>query len=623
MYRSKMKKIFVVLFLTVFFVEVNASLIETANFGSYGFPTVKKMPNGMGYAVGGNFFMKLNTQHMNKPLLALTPPSVNMGCGGLSIKGMFMSILGLDDLQALLSNAGATIAWGIMLGLIETLPSISQTFTQIREFVRRLQALLSQGCALGKEIALKTPIFKKVGDKIKSAMGGINKTDSYFAKKIKKWRGSIPKTFAGLLSGSNVPDSKKQDMIIGVVMQGFAPAHGTWSRYIYSYAHDYGKDLDTFINTITSGGHTTTAGNYSYTISDEQPLPFDKMSPDFKLQAGLIILLQNYGMLDTNVLSSNALPSFLNIANGLAKALKSSNPTTAKQALAAEMKVFSTDKNTKGDAVVQRYFSREAEPKSMSELASFFQNGTNKLKSVAVPEFVSLEVKKGGQTVTSILAAVDQNTIVTSGGWLDYINTFGDSDNIAKAQVACLTRGTTPTVTITSKVSKKIGGKTTIIPLSKSYTCSNLPPIILPEARRMLRIYAQSSPATQVALKNAVAQQESVYITESIMGALNEVKALIFGKNTKDMIPTVGSDHATDTNSTTTFSGDSLNNTNDNTVNSAKIVLGSINKALKALRKQLDYKLEKLHSVGPYGNFSKYLNSINQRNHQNAVRNLE
>ena len=224
--------------------------------------------------------------------------------------------------------------------------------------------------------------------------------------------------------------------------------------------------------------------------------------------------------------------------------------------------------------------------------------------------------------VTSIIAAVDKNTIVKSGGWLDYINTFADTDNIARAQVKCLTRGTTPTVTISSKMVKTVDGKTTEFPYDKTYTCSNLPPIILPEARRMLRIYAQSAPATQVSLEEAVSQQESIYITESLIGALNQIKALIFGRNTKDIIPLVGSNHATGTSSTSVFSANHINNVNNNTVDSSNMVLDSINKAITSLKKHLSEKIEKVNTIGAFGNFSKYLNNIDQRNKINAVRNL-
>jgi len=444
------------------------------------------------------------------------------------------------------------------------------------------------------------------------------------AQKIKKWRGDLDNTFGGLLSSSSVPDSTKQDMIVGVVLDGFSPAHGTWGKYIYSYAHSHGKDIDSFINQISSGGSSISAGDYSYTITNISPLPYSSMGPDFKLQAGLIILLQNFGMLDTNVLTSNQVPVFTQMAANLAKALSSSDPKKAKVALSEQMKVFSSEKKSKADAVVQRYFSRNADSKDLSQLASFFQNGINKLVKIAVPEFVSLKIKKGGSIVTSILAPVDRNKIETSGGWIDYINTFGDTDNIARAQVECLTVGSQSSVPVDTNATIKIAGTTETIPSTKNYTCADLPPVILPEARRMLRIYAQSAPATQIAIKEAVSQQESIYITEALMGALNEVKALIFGRNTKDTIPIKGgtTTHATDTNSSTTINADDLNNVNNNTVNSSKIVLESINNALKGLKKQLTFKLEKLHSIGPYGSFNKYLNTLDQRNKQNALRNI-
>jgi hypothetical protein len=72
-----------------------------------------------------------------EPIVNVSPPKISAGCGGLSIKGMFGSIIGLDRLEQMLKNAGASFAWGIAVGLIYSLPGIGAAFKMINNWAKK------------------------------------------------------------------------------------------------------------------------------------------------------------------------------------------------------------------------------------------------------------------------------------------------------------------------------------------------------------------------------------------------------------------------------------------------------------------------------------------------------
>ena len=80
---------------------------------------------------------------------------ITVGCGGISIKNMFMSMIGLDKIKDQLSSSGSSVGWGTMLALISGMPILDKTFARIRKWGRTIQALLQNACNFGKMLGNK------------------------------------------------------------------------------------------------------------------------------------------------------------------------------------------------------------------------------------------------------------------------------------------------------------------------------------------------------------------------------------------------------------------------------------------------------------------------------------
>lgn len=202
--------------------------------------TVKSM-----YYTGG-FHFRFNNDAAPQPLWNISPPQIEAGCNGLNLKGMFVSILGLDQFGAMLQNAGTTLAWGVGVGLIYSLPGIASTFKMINQWAKDIQKLLSMACSSG--IAIGEAIGSKIGE-------GLKETE--FGKKVSSVLDSaetIASKQAGLsgklenigITGLNaswsegftftpsktVPDRDKEDLMVGPLQQLFGDTSIGGSLYM-------------------------------------------------------------------------------------------------------------------------------------------------------------------------------------------------------------------------------------------------------------------------------------------------------------------------------------------------------------------------------------------------------
>lgn len=113
------------------------------------------------------------------PIINLSGPKISAGCGGLSIKGMFGSIIGLDRLEGMLKNAGASLAWGIAVGLIYSLPGIGAAFKMINNWAKKIQQLLANACQSG--MAIGQALAESSGLKDNAVSNWLTKTDKAVA----------------------------------------------------------------------------------------------------------------------------------------------------------------------------------------------------------------------------------------------------------------------------------------------------------------------------------------------------------------------------------------------------------------------------------------------------------
>ena len=119
----------------------------------------------------------------------ISPLAISIGCGGFSIKGMFMSILGLDRIQEMLKSSATSFAYGIVVGLIYTMPGIFHAFQMLNQWAKKIQELMANACEAGKKIGKMigksfgmgegfTGAVNKYLDKIPSPDGVIEGMDS-------------------------------------------------------------------------------------------------------------------------------------------------------------------------------------------------------------------------------------------------------------------------------------------------------------------------------------------------------------------------------------------------------------------------------------------------------------
>jgi len=109
-------------------------------------------PNGTTNYYSPSMSIRFDRPKVTGPLFAFTPPSLEAGCSGIDIKGMFMSLIGGDELEQLFSDAGTSVAWGIALGIIYSLPGVANAFKFINGWAKKLQQLLAAACGAGIEI---------------------------------------------------------------------------------------------------------------------------------------------------------------------------------------------------------------------------------------------------------------------------------------------------------------------------------------------------------------------------------------------------------------------------------------------------------------------------------------
>jgi hypothetical protein len=140
-------------------------------------------------------------------------PKISANCSEIKLEGMFGTLINLDDMKTQLQDSGKSVAWGIMVGLIYSLPGLSSVFNKINEWARKLQSLMSQGCNAGIQIG------KALGDKgMKSITGKTgpewDKANAESMAKIEKSSPNPITKFASYLyEKMGVPEDVRKEVI--------------------------------------------------------------------------------------------------------------------------------------------------------------------------------------------------------------------------------------------------------------------------------------------------------------------------------------------------------------------------------------------------------------------------
>jgi len=129
-------------------------------------------------------------------------------------------MLNLDTLQSMLEQAGASFAWGIMIGLIYSLPGVADAFAKLNQWARFGQNLFSNACNVGISIGktMGSSLFSSAATEAAehSMASGATSTLSEAWKKIKttidksKLYGDFPYSYfyqVGLISDPDLADA--------------------------------------------------------------------------------------------------------------------------------------------------------------------------------------------------------------------------------------------------------------------------------------------------------------------------------------------------------------------------------------------------------------------------------
>jgi hypothetical protein len=104
---------------------------------------------------GGSAVYRFKPRSSQFPLIwDVRPPSASIGCNGFSVNGG-MAMLGLDGLDTYLQEAGTSFLWGVMVGLVYSMPGLEEVFTKLREWAGTLHDILANACKTGQDVGAK------------------------------------------------------------------------------------------------------------------------------------------------------------------------------------------------------------------------------------------------------------------------------------------------------------------------------------------------------------------------------------------------------------------------------------------------------------------------------------
>jgi hypothetical protein len=247
--------------------SLSAGIMENA-LQNYTPASTYKAKDSSGNAVktmyySGGYYFRFNNANSVQPLWAFSPPEIEAGCNGFNLKGMFVSLLGLDQFGAMLQNAGTTLAWGVAVGLIYSLPGISSVFKQLNAWAKDIQKLLSMSCqsgiAIGRAIGENIPGYNKeatdkyIMDKLDNVslpsflQGGESEKGKALGLTGLDFNWDSGFSFSGT---SEIPDQDKKDAIIAPLQKLFGN-HSLGASIFNDYLKLSGAS--TFKNNLING----------------------------------------------------------------------------------------------------------------------------------------------------------------------------------------------------------------------------------------------------------------------------------------------------------------------------------------------------------------------------------
>lgn len=130
--------------------------------------------SGTTYYRGGGIEVRFKRSGTFPPIFQLGAPSIKGDCASLSLDMGYAALINLQQLGKQLSQVGSSIVWGIVVGMVYTMPGINQAFKTINEWSDWLQRYMQNACSGSKAAGarLGTRLWGDYAEKANSVMDG-------------------------------------------------------------------------------------------------------------------------------------------------------------------------------------------------------------------------------------------------------------------------------------------------------------------------------------------------------------------------------------------------------------------------------------------------------------------
>lgn len=122
---------------------------------------IKNEDDSMGFSGGSVTFRFNNEMDSYEPWLELTAPSASFGCNGFDMNGGFANFAGIAGIVQQLGSASGAVIWGLLVGLVNSLPTLEHVFSKIKAWVDWMQNIVRDSCNIGATIS--SSIMDKAG----------------------------------------------------------------------------------------------------------------------------------------------------------------------------------------------------------------------------------------------------------------------------------------------------------------------------------------------------------------------------------------------------------------------------------------------------------------------------
>jgi len=137
-----------------------------------------------GYSAGG-FYSRAPVK--NYQLMSITPPSLNIGCGGIDLTAGSFSFINKAAITALFQNIGTSLSYAFLLAIKSSMPEMASLFEYLQDVANKVNGMNVNSCKMAEGIPalLGSDLSKSTSDMFSHAAGAITNMmpDSYDAWK--------------------------------------------------------------------------------------------------------------------------------------------------------------------------------------------------------------------------------------------------------------------------------------------------------------------------------------------------------------------------------------------------------------------------------------------------------